>query len=212
MARPPITLNTPYRIRTERLLLRCWDPLDAPGLLEAIAESRAELLPWMPWASAEPVALAEKVACMRRWRGEFDLDRDYHMGIFEPGEERVLGGCSLHRCPGPAALEVGYWVRSGHAGRGLATEAAAALVRVAFEVHAAVRVDLRCDPENRASAAIAGKLGFTSEGLLRRRFPLGSGDLRDTLLFCLHQDELAGSPAARAPIELFDVVGDPIRL
>src|SRR5262249_24384090 len=40
----------PYRIVTERLVLRCWEPSDAAALKEAVDASIDHLLPWMPWA------------------------------------------------------------------------------------------------------------------------------------------------------------------
>ena len=43
---------------------------------------------------------------------------------------------------------------------GLATEIAAALTRVAFEVHQVNRVEIRCDPSNSPSAAVAKKLAL----------------------------------------------------
>ena len=36
---------TPYRIETERLVLRCYEPDDAPLLKEAVDESIEHLLP-----------------------------------------------------------------------------------------------------------------------------------------------------------------------
>ena len=44
----------PYRIVTERLVLRTWEPRDAPLLKEAVDSSIDHLLPWMPWAAHEP--------------------------------------------------------------------------------------------------------------------------------------------------------------
>ena len=49
----------PYRIETERLVLRCWDPRDAPLLKDAIDSSLDHLRPWMPWAREEPKPLEE---------------------------------------------------------------------------------------------------------------------------------------------------------
>src|ERR1700759_5294954 len=37
----------PYRIETERLVLRCWNPADAEALKEAVDASIEHLLPWM---------------------------------------------------------------------------------------------------------------------------------------------------------------------
>ena len=43
------SLHTPYRIETERLVLRCYDPEDAPLLKDAVDRSLDHLRPWMPW-------------------------------------------------------------------------------------------------------------------------------------------------------------------
>ena len=85
-----------YRITTERLLVRCWSPGDAPLLKEAVDTSLDHLRPWLPWARHEPQTLAEKVALLRRFRGQFDLGEDFVYGILEPDEGRVLGGTGLH--------------------------------------------------------------------------------------------------------------------
>jgi RimJ/RimL family protein N-acetyltransferase len=42
------------RIETRRLLLRRWEPADAPLLKQAIDASLPELRAWMPWAISEP--------------------------------------------------------------------------------------------------------------------------------------------------------------
>ncbi len=44
----------PYRIRTERLTIRCWEPRDASLLKDALDSSLDHLRPWMPWALEEP--------------------------------------------------------------------------------------------------------------------------------------------------------------
>ena len=50
-AQAPRVLKTPpYRIVTERLVLRCWEPRDAAALKEAVDASLDHLRPWMPWA------------------------------------------------------------------------------------------------------------------------------------------------------------------
>ena len=56
-----MTVTPPYRIVTERLVVRCYDPRDAPLVKEAIDSSLDELRAWMPWAHDEPKPLDEKV-------------------------------------------------------------------------------------------------------------------------------------------------------
>ena len=79
-----------YRIVTRRLVVRCWEPRDAPLLKEAIDSSLDHLRPWMPWAQHEPQTLAEKVELLREFRGQFDLGDNSVYGIFDAAEERVL--------------------------------------------------------------------------------------------------------------------------
>jgi RimJ/RimL family protein N-acetyltransferase len=185
-----------YRIVTPRLVIRCWEPKDAPLLKEAIDSSLDHLRPWMPWARHEPQTLAEKVELLREFRGQFDLGADTIYAIFDAGEERVVGGTGLHPRIGPDGLEIGYWIRADAAGRGLATESTAALTRVAFEVAEVARVEIHCSAENRASAAIPRKLGYSLQE------PAG-----DDLVFALTASEFLRSPAAGAPVAAFDVVG-----
>ena len=203
--------DPPYRIVSERLVIRCWEPQDAPRLKEAIDSSLEHLRPWMPWARAEPQPLSEKSALLRRFRGQFDLGADFIMGIFDSDERDVLGGTGLHKRRGADALEIGYWIRSSHVGRGLATESSAALTRIAFELCDVDRVEIRIDPANEASLPIPRKLGFVEEGILRRRLPPDEdGVPRDVIVFSLFRDGFPGSPASSAPVQAFDAGGERV--
>src|SRR5918993_2281639 len=135
--------DPPYRIVTERLVLRCWNPRDAPLLKEAVDSSLDSLRAWMPWASDEPTSLEEKGQLLRRFRGRFDLGQDFVYGIFDPEEAEVVGGTGLHTRAGDDALEIGYWIRDSRVGNGYATEVTAALTRVAFELCEVERVEIR---------------------------------------------------------------------
>lgn len=195
-----------YRIETGRLVIRCWDPRDARVLERAVVESVEHLKPWMPWASEEPITLDARVDLLRRFRGNFDLGTDFIYGIFDREETQVLGGTGLHTRRGPQTREIGYWIHGQHINHGLATESSEALVKVAFEVDKVVRVEIRCDPGNRASAAIPQKLGFTREGLLRGDTDF-RGVQRDTEVWGLLSGEYADSPAARAEIRAYNALG-----
>jgi RimJ/RimL family protein N-acetyltransferase len=198
-------VTPPYRIVTERVVLRCWEPRDAPLLKEAVDSSIDHLLPWMPWAVHEPQSLEEKVSLLRQFRGNFDLGQDFVYGMFTPDEQQAVGGTGLHTRIGDDALEIGYWIRASRAGEGLATESTAALTRVAFELTDVDRIEIRCEPDNERSRAIPRKLGYTEEATLRRR--LRNPAPRDVVVYSLFRDDFASSPAAAAGLEAYDAAG-----
>jgi RimJ/RimL family protein N-acetyltransferase len=204
----PEPADPPYAIRTDRLTIRCWDPNDHQALEEAVLESLDLLRPWMPWAHAEPVARDERIALLRRFRGAFDLGQEFVYGIFDADGARVLGGTGLHRRSDLASFEIGYWIRADSVGQGLASEATAALTRVAFEICGVTRVDVLVEPTNAASLRIPRRLGFVEEGVLRRRLePLEGAERRDATVFSLLAEELPGSPVVEVEYEAFDVTG-----
>jgi RimJ/RimL family protein N-acetyltransferase len=200
-------------IRTERLVLRCWEPGDAPLLAEAIDSSLDHLRPWMPWAYDEPRSLDERIGLLRGFRGRFDLGEDFVYGVFARDEGQALGGSGLHTRAGEGALEIGYWIRASAVGRGYAREATAALARVAIRVCGVDRVEIRVDPANDASLRIPRALGFAEEATLRRRLPGREGEARgDAVVFALFADELDRTPVSSAQLEAFDALGRSIPL
>jgi RimJ/RimL family protein N-acetyltransferase len=197
-----------YRIQTPRLVIRCWNPADAPLLQEAVTASVEHLRPWMPWVHVEPEELEAKVQRLRQFRASFDTDQDYGYAIFDASEREVVGGTGMHPRLGElVVLEIGYWIAAGHIGRGYATEAAAAVTRAGFEVGALERMEIRCDPLNERSAAVPRKLGYTLEATLRGNVRGVDGKMRDTQVWSLLRAEYPASPSASAPLEAFDAAG-----
>ena len=205
----PRIVNPAYRIETERLVVRCYQPSDARLLAESVNESLEHLKPWMPWVHDEPEPFVEKEKRMLRFRGMFDLKQDYIYGIFDPGETKLLGGTGLHARLGERELEIGYWIHKDYVNKGLVTESTAALVRVAFEVIHVHRVEIHCDPGNLASAAIPRKLGFTHEGTLRAKTPF-LDRWSDSMIWGLLEEEYPSSPSAQVPVKAFDAGGNPV--
>ncbi|HEU0051586.1 MAG TPA: GNAT family protein [Longimicrobium sp.] len=196
-----------YRILTERLMLRCWNPEDAEMLQPVIDDNLVHLRAWMPWAMHEPQTVEAKARRIRGFRAAFDEDRDFGYGILSRDGGRVLGGTGLHPRIGPGGVEIGYWIRRDEEGRGLVAEATRAIVRAAFELHGVRRVEIRCDPANARSAAIPARLGFTHEGTLRHN-QLDSDDRpRDTMVWAILDTEYRAGPIASFPIEAFDALG-----
>jgi RimJ/RimL family protein N-acetyltransferase len=196
----------PYRIETERLVIRCYEPRDAPLLKEAIDSSLEHLRPWMPWVENEPQTLEEKTELIKYFRSNFDSGENFTCGIFSGDEAELIGGTGLHPRLGPGGLEIGYWIRASAIRQGFVTESTAALTRVGFEVCDADRIEIRIEPGNEASFGVPRKLGFFEEATLRRRLPgRGGGPLRDVTIFTMFREDF--DPAIAPRLRAFDAAG-----
>ena len=199
----------PYRIETERLVVRCWKPADAPLLKDALDSSLDHLRPYMDWANDEPEPVEAKVARLRSFRALYDTGESFVMGIFDRAEKEVLGGTGLHPRIGPGGFEIGYWIRASATRQGIATEVSAALTRVGFEVCEADRIEIRIEPRNQASFGIPRKLGFVEEATLRRRLPgRRGGPLRDVTIFTMFREDF--DPAIAPALRAFDARGERV--
>jgi RimJ/RimL family protein N-acetyltransferase len=78
------------------------------------------------------------------------------------------------------------------------SEAAHALARHAFTELGAVRVEIRTDDRNTRSYAVAERLGFELEGILRRHVRDHHGVLRDTRVYGLLALAALRDPAAES--------------
>jgi RimJ/RimL family protein N-acetyltransferase len=205
-----VAKTPPYRIETRRLVIRCYDPRDAPLLKTAVDSSIDHLSEWMPWARLEPQSLEQKVELLRTFRGQFDHDENYVYGLFSPDESELLGGSGFHKRSNEGSLEIGYWVAAGAVGQGIATEVTAVQTRAGFELCGLDRVDLQVEPRNERSLKIPRKLGFTEEGVLRRRLDPGAADepRRDSTVFTMLAEELAGSPCLPYDYVAYDAAGN----
>ena len=204
---PPAPPHAPYRIETPRLVLRCWELADAPHLKTAVDASLETLRLWMPWAAEEPQTLEQKTALLEGFRARFLAGKDHIYGAWAPDGSAVLGGTGLHDRVGPGARETGYWVRVDAAGQGLATEMAAAMARVGFELLDLERMEIHCDTRNAPSAAIARKLGYTLASTdVGQAIVAGAGP-GDQHVFTLAAADHPASPGAALAVQAFDADG-----
>lgn len=183
------------RIETERLVVRCWSPADAPLLKAAIDMSLEHLRRWMPWALSEPSELDAVEARLTRYRSEFLEGVGFVYGLFDSAESEVVGGSGLMPRVGPGALEIGYWIRVDRTGRGFATEATAALTRAGLALAEVERIQIHVDPNNRASASVPRKLGYRLVETRRGNKRTPDGAPRDTHVFELTSEDVAASGA-----------------
>jgi RimJ/RimL family protein N-acetyltransferase len=141
------------------VVLRRYTAADIEPLVDVVNDSLDHLRPWMPWAQ-EPVTVESQGAWFRESEVHWAEGINFVYGIFSPSGG-ILGGTGFHIRNGPGVLEIGYWLSRRATGRGLATQASAALTGVAGTIAGAERVEIHCDVGNTRSSAVPRRLGYT---------------------------------------------------
>jgi ribosomal-protein-serine acetyltransferase len=166
------------------LVLRPPGAADVESFWQAVTESVSELSQWMAWCH-EDYSREEARAWLETCAGAWDRAEAFDFLTTDRSTGAVLGACALnHLDHGNRRANLGYWVRTGATGRGVATEAAALAVHYGLGDLGLGRVEIVAAVGNRASQRVAEKLGATREGVLRNRFWL-RGAYVDAVLFSL---------------------------
>ena len=171
------------------LLIRPFRTEDASALYEAVRESLAEVSPWLPWCH-QNYSIEES----REFIGSRELasqgDEWYSFGIFETDGGRFLGGVGINFINRVHQMaNLGYWVRTSAAGRGVATAATRMAARFGFEQLGLQRIEIVAAVSNVSSQRVAEKAGARREGVLRQRL-LIRGESLDAVLFSLVPEDL----------------------
>jgi RimJ/RimL family protein N-acetyltransferase len=190
-----------YPLQTERLLLRPFTTGDLDALLAI--QSRDDVTRYLYW---DPRTAAEvREVLDRKVRSTAIVAEGDNLSLAavlrESGE--LIGDCSLrwlsaeHR-----QAEIGFIFHPDHHGHGFATEAAAALLALAFDdlkVHRAIG---RLEARNTASARVLERLGMRKEAELVENEHV-KGEWQSEVVYALLEREWAsrragGAASARA--------------
>ncbi len=167
----------PDRIETPRLILRPYRVEDigafAPLVGDwAVARWLANVPhPYGPADAREWIDLAEEYRIDRRALALLVATRD---------DDRGIGGIEVNL----ETSELGYWIGVPFQGRGYASEAVAAALRVAFAELGLARLCAAALPDNGPSRRVLEKAGFEHQGLHDYDFGLRGG-LRPGRLYAL---------------------------
>jgi RimJ/RimL family protein N-acetyltransferase len=155
------------RIDGEGWYLRPDEAGDAGAIARAFAEDPHLAVDWgVDEAPGEEQARAWLVERAEAWaQGE-----GRHLTVVESGTDALLGGVNVHNIRlDHMRAEVGFWLAPWGRGRGIGSAAVRAACEWAFERWDLNRIEMTTLPDNEGALALAAKLGFTREGLLRQR-------------------------------------------
>lgn len=149
---------------------------DAGAVAAAVAASIDQLVPWMPWASAD-YGEADALAWIRGQLGDA-----HRFVMVAPGGD-LIGTCGLNEIDEQnRSANLGYWVRSDRVGRGLATAATRSLASFGLGDAGFHRLRIVMSVRNEASRRVAEKAGAGYEGIARGCLLL-RGEFHDAHVF-----------------------------
>jgi len=164
--------------------LRPWRASEAPAIVDCL-DGDPEVARWLDQIP-QPYTIEHARAYLD---GELGRD-ETKLAITDAATGRILGSIGVGLAH-DGVREIGYWLRADARGRGVTTRALRLASRWALAQDDVARVQLRADPENRASCRVAEKAGFTLEGVLRSaHWNARLGRRQDWALYSLLPGEL----------------------
>jgi RimJ/RimL family protein N-acetyltransferase len=160
---PVATLPDP-RLEDGRVVVRPFWIEDVPAVQAACDDP--DVARWIHLVPS-PYTLEDAEAFVAdSWRRLVAGERA-RLAIADADGEMLLGSVSLDLFADRQAAEMGYWIARAARRNGFALAAARLVVRWAFEEIGIERLEILTYPGNAASQALAQKLGFHREGVLR---------------------------------------------
>ncbi|MHB8452296.1 MAG: GNAT family N-acetyltransferase [Mycobacteriales bacterium] len=187
-------LRPSYPLVTARLLLR---PLAAGDTEDLVAyRSLEEVCRFVPFDPMDAEVVAEKLAGEWSRRTILAAGDALTLGVELVGTGQVIGDVVLFfRSAKHRGGEIGWVLHPGHAGHGYATEAAHAILHLAFDQLGLHRVIARVDAHNEASLRLGYRLGMRREAHLVSN-EWFKGAWSDEIDLALLEDEWANQHAA----------------
>jgi [ribosomal protein S5]-alanine N-acetyltransferase len=153
----------PETLQTSRLILRRPRGEEAPLIFRAYGQD-AEVTRYLMWRPHQDVQEAQ--AAVERFLSGWAAGTQFCWLIFAREGNELAGSIAARRDEN--GVNLGYLLARPHWGRGLMTEAVAAVVRWAYSDPSVFRIWAACDVENEASARVLEKTGFLREDVLKK--------------------------------------------
>ncbi len=151
-------------LKTERLLLRPFDPADADNVYRLVsAPEVAETALNIP----HPYPVDGAPAWISTHGPNAAAGAAFTWAVTDRVTGALYGAIELRVTPSHRRGEIGYWAGVPFWNRGITSEAAIRVVEHAFSMLDLQRVEATCLPRNRGSARVMEKAGLSYEGTLK---------------------------------------------
>lgn len=159
---------------------------DAAELFATVQANRAHLRPWLIWVDGT-LKEEHSLEYIRAAKQEQNDQQSMAFGIFS--NNRLVGGLGMHQWDRRLKkAQMGYWLAKAEEGKGILSLCAGVFLDYLFDKLQLNKVELHYLVSNVRSSAVAARLGFKVEGILRDSF-LMNGSFHDLVVAGLLQRE-----------------------
>ncbi len=170
----------------DSISLEFLEEIHAESLYNLVNANRFYLREWLPWVDGmQTVANFTQYIIDTNNRAAAKTDYGYAIII----DKNIVGRIGMHHINTQNKIgEIGYWLADGWQGRGVVTKCCTALIDHGFTALGLNRIEIKCGTDNSKSMAIAEKLQFKKEGILRQAEWL-NGKFIDLYLYALLKED-----------------------
>ncbi|SRR5581483_1911722 len=137
----------------------------ADALFALVESNRLYLRQWLPWVD-KTTSVQNVREYIRNTAAGFDRNEQLSAGIWY--HDRLCGGLGWHKIDwNSRKTSLGYWLDQALQGRGIVTRCCRRLIDHLTGALALHRIEIHCATGNGRSCAVAKRLGFEREGVLR---------------------------------------------
>lgn len=154
----------PPVLSTKHLVLRCVTSADEDAIVEACNDPLIAQYLWFP----VPYTHEDARKFIADSSVDWAEDTTYGFGFYEASTGQLAGTCALMPVL-RGVVELGYWTAPAYRNGGFTTEAVHRLCQWGFDELPIHRIEGWVMVGNESSRAVARKIGFELEGMLRQR-------------------------------------------
>ncbi|MDQ6609160.1 MAG: GNAT family N-acetyltransferase [Bacteroidota bacterium] len=176
-----------YQIKVnDKITLELLAERHAEALSALVNSNRQHLREWLPWVDYMHT-VEDFEAYIDQCQEQYDEGTDNGYVIL--WNKMLVGRIGIHHINLQNKLgAIGYWLGEAYQGKGIISKACGAMINHGFGVLNLNRLEIKCGTGNNKSKAIAERLQFKQEGILRQSEKLNNGFI-DLYLYSLLKDE-----------------------
>jgi ribosomal-protein-serine acetyltransferase len=150
----------------DSLWLRSYRVENADELFNVINTSRSHLHPFLEWVD-KTTKPEHSLQFIQQSLHEMNTQESLALGIFHNG--KIIGGVGMHKWDlATKRAQIGYWIGKEYEGQGMVYGCLVKFIDFLFEKIGLNKIEIHFIPANLRSAKLANRLGFKTEGVIRK--------------------------------------------